>query len=406
MTQSIYTKKGFPGFMHTSRFLIFLLILSCVAFPTASQDYQVTVSAVHVWVKAVDSSGQPVTGLTLEDFEIYEDDKKVTISCFEEQVIAGSETPVQTARPVQAVSKKFVLYLDLYNTSRREWLAVRSHLTEFLNSLSTGGHEVMLAALLPTRRLGIISPFTKDLNRIRILVGKAQAGADREIEIRRNTDEINRAIGSAEGGGGRGAVALIDRVRDGYRIAQTYAQQEQEISEYTLQAVEKFAEHMASMNLGDDPVVVYVSGGFSVDPGRQYYDIVSDLASGATNTEEFAELSKVQEANLDMRREIRKTLGKLNKLNVTFYTIDTGGLGGAAAYQDSLVEIANETGGTAFYNSQNFNIGFKQVITDLNHQYLLCFTPPVHSRAGEYHRIKVVAKRPGIELRHRKGYTD
>jgi VWFA-related protein len=395
--------------MLKSKLSIYALILFTFTLPVSSQDYQVTVSSVHVWVKAVDGSGQPVTGLSMEDFEIYEDGKKVTITCFDEQVIAGGTAPVQTSKSVEAVSKKFVLYLDLYNTSRREWVAIRNHLTEFVNSLTNGGHEVMLAALLPNRRLGIISPFTKDLNRIRILVGKAQAGADREVEVRRNMDEIGRVIsgGSSSGGGtSKGGVGLIDIVRDAYRLAQTYAQREQEISEYTLQAVEKFAEHMSTMSLGDDPVVVYVSGGFSVDPGRQYYDIVHNLASSATTTEEFAELSKVQENNLDMRREIRKTLGKLNKLNVTFYTIDTGGLGGAREYQDSLVEIANETGGTSFYNSQNFDLGFKQVITDLNHQYLLCFTPPAHSRRGEYHQIKVVAKRQGIDLRHRKGYTD
>lgn len=392
--------------MLKSKYFVYLLIFSLSGITLSSQDYQVTVSSVHVWVKATGNDGQPVTGLVMEDFEVYEDGKKVPITCFEEQVIAGTEAPVQTTRPVQAVSKKFVLFLDLFNTSRRQWTSIRAQLTQFINSLSNGGHEVMLAALLPTRRLGIISPFTKDLNRIRILLGKAQAGADREIEVQRNLEELGRVMADAGGGGGRGSIDLVDRVRDGYRFARTLARQEQEISEYTLQAVEKFAEHMATMQLGDDPVVIYVSGGFSVDPGRQYYDVVNNVASSATNAEEFTELAQVQEGNLDMRREIRKTLGTLNKMNVTFYTIDTGGLGGSAEYQDSLVEIAHETGGTAFYNSQNFNIGFERVMNDLNHQYLLCFTPPAHAKAGEYHTIKVVTRKPGVELRHRKGYAN
>jgi VWFA-related protein len=93
-------------------------------------------------------------------------------------------------------------------------------------------------------------------------------------------------------------------------------------------------------------------------------------------------------------------------MNVTFYTIDTAGLGGASEYQDSLVEMADETGGTSFYNSQNFKVGLTQVINDLNHQYLLCFQPPVHTKRGQYHSIKVRTKRAGLDLRHRKGYTD
>jgi VWFA-related protein len=117
-------------------------------------------------------------------------------------------------------------------------------------------------------------------------------------------------------------------------------------------------------------------------------------------------LSQVQERNLDMRSRIKNTLGKLNKMNVTFYTIDTEGLGGSSEYQDSLVEMASETGGTSFYNSQNFNLGLANVIEDLNHQYLLCYQPPVHTKGGQYYNIKVTVRKSGVDLRHRKGYTD
>lgn len=388
------------------KFFVLIALLAFVRSSAFSQDYQVTVSSVHVWVKAVDRDGHPVAGLSQEDFEIYEDDQKMAITCFEEQVIAGTEIPVQTPKAVEAVSRKFVLFLDLYNTSSREWNSIRGHLAEFINSLSNGGHEVMLAALMANGRMGVVSPFTKDLNRIRILISKAQPGPDRSVQVRKNVDEINRVLAASEGGGGKGSTELVDRIRDAYRIAQSFARDDQEISEYTLKAVESFSEYMSGLNIGDDPVVVYVSGGFSVDPGRQYYDMVHDVASTATNTEEFMTLSQVQEYNMDMRREIKKTLGKLNKLNVTFYTVDAVGLGGQSEYQDSLVEMAHETGGTAFYNSQNFKVGFKQVMTDLNHQYLLCFTPPQHAKQGEYHRIKVVTKRQGVDLRHRKGYVD
>ncbi len=387
------------------RYGFYILIFCLVSFSVASDDYQVTVSSVDVWVKAVDEDGKPVIGLTMDDFEIFENGKKMTVTCFEEQVIAGSQAPAQTAKSVQVVSKKFVLFLDLFNTSVRQYGSVRPHIVEFINSISSGGHEVMLAALMPNGRLGIVAPFTKDLNRIRILLGKAQAGTDRSIAVQRNMDEINRIIADA-GSSGRGNVELIDKIRDTFQLARNFAQQEQQLSEYTLQAVEKFAQHMAIQNLGDNSVVVYISGGFSVDPGRQYYDAVNNLASSAGTTEEFMALSQVQERNLDMRSRIKNTLGKLNKMNVTFYTIDTEGLGGSSEYQDSLVEMASETGGTSFYNSQNFNLGLTNVIEDLNHQYLLCYQPPVHTKGGQYHNIKVTVRKPGVDVRHRKGYTD
>jgi len=213
-------------------------------------------------------------------------------------------------------------------------------------------------------------------------------------------------LNADEGAVGKAGTSLVDKVRDAYQLAKTYAREDQDVSEFTLAAVQQFSEYLAKESLGEDPVVVYVSGGFSVDPGRQYYDVVTNLASSATTTEEFSELSKVQESNMDMRNEIKKTFGRLNKMNVTFYTIDTGGLGGQSEYQDSLVEMANQTGGTSFYNSQNFQIGFTQVVTDLNQQYLLCFQSPAHKKPGEYHTIRVKTTRQGVELRHRKGYVD
>ncbi len=383
------------------RFLLKVIIIGLAGSSLYSQEYQVTVSTVEVWVKAVDWKGQPVIGLTAQDFDIKEDNSKVQITCFEEQSIAGSPAPVQTRKPLHVVSKKFVLFLDLFNTSAREYWSIKPHLLGFINSLSGGGHEVMLGAFLPNGKMGIVSPFTKDLNRIRILLHKAQAGTDRNINIRKNLDEINRLISDESP-----RIEFIDKVRDAHRLARAYARQEQLLSEYTLQAIEKFAQHMAIENLGDNSIVVYVSGGFSVDPGRQYYDVISNMAATAGTTEEFTVFQQFQEGNLEMVDQIKRTLGKLNKMNVTFYTIDTVGLGGAAEYQDSLVEMANETGGTAFYNSQNFKIGLQEVLTDLNHQYLLCFNPPAHTKRGQYHKIKVSTKRSGVTLRHRKGYTD
>jgi VWFA-related protein len=388
------------------KYKYYFLLLALIAFPLSSQDYQVTVSSVHVWIKATGKDGQPVRGLTQDQFEIYEDNVRVPITCFEEQVTSSSAAAPGSAKPAEVVSKKVVLYLDLYNTSSREYLSIRPHISEFLDSISNGSYEVMLAALMPTGKLGIVSHFTNDINRIRILVNKAQAGPDRSITVRNNLAEINRVLGEG-GGGGKASVDLVDKVRDAYQLAKTYARRDQDQSEYTLEAVQKFAEYLSKETLGEDPVVVYVSGGFSVDPGRQYYDVVTDVASSqATNTEDYREISFVQEYNIDMRTQIKKTLGKLNKMNVPFYTGDTGGLGGASEYQDSLVEIADQTGGTSFYNSQNFQLGFQNLATDLSQQYLLCYQAPQHPKSGDYHSIKVKVNKSDVDLRYRKGYID
>ena len=126
----------------------------------------------------------------------------------------------------------------------------------------------------------------------------------------------------------------------------------------------------------------------------------------------------------DVNQVVRNTLGKLNRLNVTLYSVGTAGMAalgdasqsgnldsstnsltGQAALQDSLHRVANETGGLAFANSQNFKVGFDRIKADLGHNYLLCYAPPEH-KTPQYREIKVVCRRPGVTIRHRKGYFD
>ncbi|MCI0416795.1 hypothetical protein L0222_28845 [bacterium] len=89
-----------------------LLLLTTTVF--ASQDYEVTVTTVNVWVRAVDKSGAPVEKLTQEDFEVYEDNQRMVVSCFDE--ISQNVDVVSAEQP--ATKKRFVLYLDLYNVPR------------------------------------------------------------------------------------------------------------------------------------------------------------------------------------------------------------------------------------------------------------------------------------------------
>ena len=113
----------------------------------------------------------------------------------------------------------------------------------------------------------------------------------------------------------------------------------------------------------------------------------------------------------------------MNRYNVTVYAINTRGMYSGetasqtpllnmndptliADYQDTLSQISEETGGLSFENSRNFKLGFDQIITDLGQQYLICYSPPPHKKAGEYHKIKVVCKKKGIDLRYRTGYLD
>jgi VWFA-related protein len=115
----------------------------------------------------------------------------------------------------------------------------------------------------------------------------------------------------------------------------------------------------------------------------------------------------------------------MTKSNITIYSINTRGIYSGESdprhedywfvtndptvqmdYQDSLASIATETGGLSFLNTSNFAKAFDGIVSDLNHQYLICYRPPDHKNRGEYHNIRVTCSRKDVHLRYRQGYVD
>src|SRR5215470_5839620 len=96
-------------------FLILLcMMLISAATYTAETNYEVSVTTVTVWMKALDKSGKPVQGLTQKDFEVKEDGHSVTPSSFEEITEPTISTPTQTSENTQTASSsesdsKFVI---------------------------------------------------------------------------------------------------------------------------------------------------------------------------------------------------------------------------------------------------------------------------------------------------------
>jgi VWFA-related protein len=295
--------------------------------------------------------------------------------------------------------QKFVLFLDLFNTTQIEYERVRPQIQDFILSLYGKNHEVMLAAVMPTRKLGVMSPFTHDMNRIRLLLSKSTANPMRDVVIDRKYDELFHVFEGAEGS------FTEDIVTHVAQEVETVADQEKSESEFSLGALESFADYLNDSGPREQIVMLLVSGGFARDPGRRFYEIVDRLALRSLNYDPLR-VSGYKGSSFDFEGQMRKTVGKLSRSNVTIYTLDTRGTVRMKEYQDSLIEIADETGGIAFYNSLNFKQGFSRIMKDLEHQYTMCYSPVPHQRTGIYHKIKVVCKKSHTDLRYRNGYFD
>ena len=129
----------------------------------------------------------------------------------------------------------------------------------------------------------------------------------------------------------------------------------------------------------------------------------------------------------------REAISSATKSNVSIYTIDPRGLTNLGdedieigAYpddptlgvgstslinelrlsQDSLRVLADETGGFAAVNRNDFATAFDRIVKDNSSYYVMAYYPAnPDKRPGRFHKIEVRVTRPGVTVRARRGYA-
>src|SRR5256886_6311400 len=79
-------------------------------------------------------------------------------------------------------------------------------------------------------------------------------------------------------------------------------------------------------------------------------------------------------------------------------------LSGNAASQETLATLSSDTGGKAFFDSNDFSGVFSQVQKDSSAYYVLGFTSNNPLKDGRFRRLRVQVNRPDLKLDFRSGY--
>jgi hypothetical protein len=66
--------------------------------------------------------------------------------------------------------------------------------------------------------------------------------------------------------------------------------------------------------------------------------------------------------------------------------------------------LAEETGGDAVVNSNDFRAAFERFVRDNSTYYMLGYAPSSERADGRFHNIQVIVRRPGVTVRARRGY--
>jgi VWFA-related protein len=134
------------------------------------------------------------------------------------------------------------------------------------------------------------------------------------------------------------------------------------------------------------------------------------------------ERDRILLSQIDDERTMREILDDANRANASFYPVDPRGLvvfdspigpdqpppvgvdnARLRTRSNSLRRLAEGTDGLAIVGSNNLGNGLRRVIDDLSSYYLLGYYS-TGRLDGKFHSITVRVKRPGVQVRARRGY--
>jgi VWFA-related protein len=360
-----------------------------------------TVRLVEVSVVALTKDRKPVSDLKAEDFSITEQGRAKRIAFFSvDHKRAESQIPlapnVFSNRPefraAQAPSSVTVILLDLLNTSWTDQVYARQRVLKFLNQIQPSD-RVGLYTL--GRGLRVLHDFTTDTNALINRLNQFGGQALREFDNSKSDMNVLRELEE------RGFSTETDKRISNYFLQSRVAN--------TLRSFEAIATRLAGVPGRKN--LIWVSGSFplliSMDdmrspvalPGRRAFDI-------------------------DQRtylQELERAVRAMSQANVAVYPVDARGLmappvgmdsrGNAAPAAaavaeniDTMTTIAERTGGKAYYNRNDLDVAVREIFDESVSTYTLGYYPETGEPDGKWRDIKVSVNRPGLTLRHRRGY--
>ena len=354
-------------------------------------------------------TGKPVTDLKQEDFEIVEDDKPQAIETFR---LVDMDVPVvgemADAAPIRSLQQQeremerddvrvIAILLDDYHVRRGNDMAIREKLASFVMQLNPRDLVAVLYPLTPVSDL----VFTRNHEVVANALMRFQG---RKWDYTpRNLYEEKYASYPAQ---------AVEQIR----------------AQVSLSALRALSIHLGSLRQGRKSVL-FVSEGltYNIPPNfTNPNDPRAPISIGPRNDPAqgmggYQQSSQDFFREADMLNDLKYVFDFANRANTSIYTIDPRGLApfeydinqGVALERDrdhlrqtsdTLHILADETGGRAIVGRNDFLGGLRQMLQDSSSYYLLGYNSSIAKNDGRFHPIKVRVKRPGVDVRARKGY--
>ena len=372
---------------------------------------------IRVDVFVSDRSGKPITDLKETDFEVAEDGKPQKVEQFRVIKIEGNTFPdderirqIRTPLEEEEEARRddvrlFAFFLDEYHVRDRNAIAVRAPLTKFIETQVRPTD--MLAVMYPLTPVSDVL-FTRDheavINAIHTFEGRKYDYTPRNEVERQQVD--------------RNSTDTVEKLRN--QVVST--------------ALESLTMHLGGLRDGRKSVI-FVSEGFTVllppQMRRQFAEGIQPLSSGA-GADPRIEAQLENAAQLDLDSRMRDVYKSANRNNTAFYPLDprglavfefdlsdggTGGVinqatdaGSLRSTQETLRNLALETGGRAIINRNTLTDGLAEMMRDSSFYYLLGYTSQAtagrqvsrHQGAGQARRRRCPIAQGFLGLHRRR----
>ena len=389
------------------------------------------------------SNGVPVTDLRKEDFELFDEGAPQAIDAFELVRVPGllpqdsrrEPTTVAESRALleNPRARLFVVFLDYYHVDVGGSRQIRDTLVDTLDRFL--GPDDLFAVMTPEMSALDLS-FARKTTTVRGMLEKYWTWGERDQLMPVDPQEAH----------------YRSCFMEAPQIAEEMIERRREL--VVLDALQDVVRHLRSVR-EERKAILTISAGWRLfrrnenllrptrpgprgRPPTGLPPVGVDPRTGGVTTDARAldsadqalcERDRMALGRTDNAEQFRDIIEEANRGNAAFYPLDprgivafdspimkpTAGVRPATtlppsedrdrvrARSDSLRILAADTDGMAIVQTNDLEAGFKRIVADLSSYYLLGYYSD-RRMDGRFHTVRVQVKRPGIQVRARRGY--
>jgi VWFA-related protein len=392
---------------------VMALVVAALAAVSAQEQkptFSVAVTLVTTDVIVRDAKGQFVADLKKDDFQLLEDNQPQDLVSF--VLVHGGRTYNVAAPPAPAAQEGIVLpnsrpagdeagrvLLIFVDDAHLEALNTH-HLRAFLKkAAATLVHDGDLVALVTTGTSSVSVPLTYDRKMVDEAIDKVTGNGLTFLDITQLSE------------GPSGPANLRQRAANSFATAYQ-----------TINELERVKNKRKA--------VLWVSQGYDFNPfegarrgtdkvfGGRYGSPTRDMIRDETNP--FFRSANVF-AESDLQAQLEEITRAANRANATLFTVDPRGLvgttdAGAQIDQDewtthiqktqsSMKTLAENTGGFALLNSNDFDPALKRIDAETSDYYVLGYYSTNQDSSKRVRELEVKVKRPDVRVSSRRFYS-